>query len=407
MIPKRTFAAFTLLAILVLAVTSCSENPSSNRRPTPTPVPTLVKYEPATFKVARGSLLSDKTISGEIVPSKQDILFFRTAGMVSRLVVKSGDTVKKGDLLAELQVDDLLNQLQQAQIDMEVALAALDKSKNDHEYAAQKAQIDVNTAKARMDLAYLDVKNTADPDTDAKVLAHDRATINFTIAQQAYKAAQLALQQIQGTTSQKEEQAVERQKLVVQRLQALLSDRQIVAPYDGVILRVLFQAGGNVVAFNPAIEIGDPGDLVVRAKEDAKLVPSMDANTEVKLAFSSQPDVFHAIKYLPDFIPFNSSGNDRQTVFAQDYFYFTAPGDVSKSSLKLGATVSLTVVIGKRENVLLLPPAAIRNYRGLNFVIVQDGDKRRRVEISKVGLQTDANWEIEADLQPGDIVIGQ
>src|SRR5512146_688235 len=124
MTPKRAFAALAMLTLLVLAATSCSETPSSGRRSSPTPVPTLVKYDPAIFKVERGSLVSEKTISGEIVPAKQDILFFRSGGLVSRLVVKSGDMVKKGDLLAELQVDDVLNQLQQAQIDMDVAQSA-------------------------------------------------------------------------------------------------------------------------------------------------------------------------------------------------------------------------------------------------------------------------------------------
>lgn len=406
MINKRAFAAFAFLILLVLVVTACSETPSG-RRASPTPVPTLVKYEPAVFKVERGSLVSEKSFSGEIVPAKQEILFFRAAGLVSRVVVKSGDTVKKGDLLAELQVDDVLNQLQQAQIDMEVAQSALEKAKNDRDFAAQKAQFDVTSAKARLDLAYLDVKNTANPVKDAEILAHDRANLNFTIANQAYKTAQLNLQQIQAATSQKEEQAVERQKLVVQRLQSLLADRQIMAPYAGVVLRVTLQEGSQATAFIPAIEIGDPADLVVRAQPDSKLVPLMDRDTEVNLSFSSQSGTPHRINYLPDFIPFNNLVSDKQTAFAQDWMYFSPPADLARSDLKLGTSVDLTVVIGRRENVLLLPPAAIRNYRGLNFVIVQDGDRHRRVEISKVGLQTDKSWEIEADLQPGDLVIGQ
>ena len=86
--------------------------------------------------------------------------------------------------------------------------------------------------------------------------------------------------------------------------------------------------------------------------------------------------------------------------------YFSAPTDMPRDQLKLGAKVDLNVVIGRRENVLLLPPAAIRNYRGLSFVIVQNGERRQRVEITKIGLQTDERWEIEGDLQAGDLVVG-
>jgi hypothetical protein len=38
--------------------------------------------------------------------------------------------------------------------------------------------------------------------------------------------------------------------------------------------------------------------------------------------------------------------------------------------------------------LLLLPPAAIREYKGLYFVIVQDGERRRRVEINEIGLKS-------------------
>ena len=211
MIHKRTFAIAAILTILVALSSACASN-SSNRRTTPTPVPTLVKYEPSIFTVEKGGLVSEKSISGEIVPANQDMLFFRTSGMVSRLIVKTGDIVKKGDLLAELEVDDLLNQIQQSRIDLEVAQSALEKAKNDRDYAAKKAEIDLSIAQARLDMAKLDSDN-------AYGLAKDRAEINLRIAEENYKTAQLNVQQIGDATSLKEEQVVERQKLSVTRLE--------------------------------------------------------------------------------------------------------------------------------------------------------------------------------------------
>jgi len=62
--------------------------------------------------------------------------------------------------------------------------------------------------------------------------------------------------------------------------------------------------------------------------------------------------------------------------------------------------------MGRKDNILLLPPAAIRQYRGLNFVIILDGDKRRRVEINEIGLKTAERWEVSGDLKEGDKVLG-
>jgi multidrug efflux pump subunit AcrA (membrane-fusion protein) len=398
MIPKRFLAIAAILTIVVTLFSACESN-SPNRGATPTPVPTLVKYEPSIFTVERGGLVSQKSVIGEIVPANQDNLVFHTDGMVSRLVVKTGDMVKKGDLLAELQVDDVLNQLQQARIDLDVAQSALDKAKNDGQYAAQKAQIDVNVAQDRLDMARLDYINSYG-------LAKKRAEINLKIAEENLKTAQLNLQQIGATTSSKEEQVVERQKLAVTRLESLLADRQIIAPYDGVILRVTFTAGKQITAFSPAIDIGEPTDLVIRASPDTNLEGLIDRNTEVQFSFNGSSDQIHPVNYLPDFEPFSTIMADNQQIFTQDWMYFSAPTDVPKDQLKIGAKVNLNVIIGRRENVLLLPPAAIRNYRGLNFVIVQKGDRRQRVEITKIGLQTDDRWEIEGDLQEGDLVVG-
>ena len=382
------------------ATAAGAANGAPRRGGTPTPVPTLVRYEPAVFTVERGSILSSKSVNGEIVPSKQEILFFRTNGLVSRVTVSSGATVKKGDLLAEQQVEDVLNQLQQARIDLSVAQAAFEKAKSDRVYAADKAKIDLEVATHRRDLAKIDVNNSVG-------IARQRAQINLDIAEQNVKLAELNLKLAGDTSSLKEEQTVERQKLAVQRLELLLAERQIVAPFDGVILRVVISAGNQATAFNTAIEIGDPAELVVRSPSDSKLDTILNRDTEVLFSFTSTSKENKRVNFLPNFLPFNTAKDAKQTAFIASYNYFSIPGDIPRSQLKIGAAVILEVIIGRKDNVLLLPPAAVRSYRGLNFVIVQDGDRRRRVEISAVGLQTEKIWEIEADLKPGDRVIGQ
>lgn len=126
---------------------------------------------------------------------------------------------------------------------------------------------------------------------------------------------------------------------------------------------------------------------------------------EVNLTFSVEDTETHLVQYLPNFLPITPKEGQTGTA-AGEYLYFTAPQDIPQDQLEVGQSVNLTIVLGRKENVLLLPPAAIRNYRGLNFVIVQEGDRKRRVEIFKVGLESPERWEIEADLKEGDQVLG-
>ena len=80
--------------------------------------------------------------------------------------------------------------------------------------------------------------------------------------------------------------------------------------------------------------------------------------------------------------------------------------------LDMGDLVRITVLLERKDNVLWLPPQAIRTFEGRRFVVVQDGDIQRRVDV-KVGIESEDRIEIEAAteedidlLAVGRVVIG-
>jgi len=48
-------------------------------------------------------------------------------------------------------------------------------------------------------------------------------------------------------------------------------------------------------------------------------------------------------------------------------------------------SVSMIVVIGRKDEAMLLAPAAIREYRGQNFVIVLDGIGAEELKSTRLG----------------------
>lgn len=395
---KRNFA-LTAVCSALLFLTAC-QSMGGNGLVTPTPVPTLVSYEKAVYAVQRGSIVSDKKVNGEVVPSRQDDLYFSASGFVTRVKVKLGDAVKQGDLLAEMQVDDLLNQLQAANMDLALAQSALEKQQSQHTVEFQKAQIEVRLCEDRVELARLDLKNKTGDD-------YTRARLNLDMAVQSLTLAQLAAKQVESADDPAAVQAVERSQLTVDRVQALLAERRIVAPYDGIIIKNLSTLGKQAEAFQVMFTIGDPQQLVVRSPLDFTLREKMYKDTEVYITASANAGDQFKGTYLPNFLPFDAAKADKTAVLTQEYLYFTVPADLPKDLAQVGQIVSVTVILGRKDGVLLVPPAAVRTYRGLNFVIVLEGEKRRRVEITKIGLQTSDLVEIMADLKEGDKVLGQ
>ncbi len=241
---------------LVLSLAGCSA--LGGNSPTPTPLPQVVSTEQITFQVKKGPIVALRDIQGEVVPTRQDKLYFRASGFVDQINVKDGDMFKKGDILAELQVSDLLDQLQQAQIDLQVAQNNLNSDNLQRAYDIQQSESDAVIAQKQVDLATITLNNSAGSQREI-------AQINLDIAQEKLKTAQSWLALVQGRVNSDLEQVVQKNQLAVSRLEKQISDRRLIAPYDGVVLHIAVIPGMSVTAYDETVAmVGDPTDLVIQ-----------------------------------------------------------------------------------------------------------------------------------------------
>ena len=72
--------------------------------------------------------------------------------------------------------------------------------------------------------------------------------------------------------------------------------------------------------------------------------------------------------------------------------------------MRYNALLPTAIIIQEKEDALLLPPAAIREYGNRTFVLVKDGDYRREIDV-KLGIQTDTKVEILEGLEEGQEII--
>jgi hypothetical protein len=76
------------------------------------------------------------------------------------------------------------------------------------------------------------------------------------------------------------------------------------------------------------------------------------------------------------------------------------------SELELGDLGRVVVVLEEKQDVLWLPPEAIRTFQGRKFVVVQEEDRQRRVDV-RIGIESRERVEIVEGLEDGQIVVGQ
>jgi RND family efflux transporter MFP subunit len=100
-------------------------------------------------KVAREKLTENVSASGDVIADNSANLVFQTAGEVTEVNFKEGDTVKKGDIIAKLDTTLLYNNYLIAQANLRAAEATLDRVYDDlqgHETDESFTQIETRTA---------------------------------------------------------------------------------------------------------------------------------------------------------------------------------------------------------------------------------------------------------------------
>lgn len=111
-------------AIAGLLLSACVK--LGNSYPTPTPIPTPSHNNRQVYTVVRGTIDQQVKALGRVTAEQQAILYFHRAGRLYQLHVDTNQKVKKGDLLAEMDVSDLAQQVKAAEVQAQIAQLQVD-----------------------------------------------------------------------------------------------------------------------------------------------------------------------------------------------------------------------------------------------------------------------------------------
>jgi HlyD family secretion protein len=385
----------------VASLTSCAAG--SQFSATPTPLPQIVSAQQVVFTVERGPIISQREINSEIVPAHQDELYFSASGIINRVLVKPGDRFKKGDLLAELKLDDLVDRLQQAQIDLQVSQQNLAIDRFQTAYDLQQAESDAVIAEKQVALAQV-ARDSAG--ASEQVVAQ----LHLDIAQENAKTAEARLALVRAQVDAPLDQVVTRNQNAVDTLNRLIAERQLIAPYDGIVMVMGLIPGLQATAFATAALVGDPTQMVVQVPWDYELLNNVDASTKAYLYPTKQPEPSYPVKFIENFMPISNEQSGISESSSGDitinFLYFAISEDTPPDAIQVGQAVRLNVILGSKQDALLLSPAAIRGNDSFSYVIVLEDDYHRRVEVVSIGVKTVDKWEVIANLQAGDQILG-
>jgi HlyD family secretion protein len=195
---------------------------------------------------------------------------------------------------------------------------------------------------------------------------------------------------------------VEKAQLAVESLEGQMEDAQLIAPFDGQILSLNLQAGSQAEAFKTALILGDPTDLEITANLSAEDLAEMSIGQPAVIRLRSRPgdDLTGAVRQLPYPYSGGAAGEGDDDKSARISL------DDAAVELELGELATVVIVLEQKDDVLWLPPAAVRTFQGRTFVVIQEGDRQIRVDV-RVGIESDERAEIVEGAEEGDVVVGQ
>jgi len=364
------------------------------------------KIDPSKLgKVERGDLAKSVVATGKVEPITKVEIKSKASGIVKKLLVDAGDRVKRGQVLAELDKEEIEAHVAQAKAQEEAAEASLRATEADMERAKVDAEgPDVPTLKRAYERAQGMAKEGV-----VSVSALDDAQRAYELAVNKQNVAKAQLQVLHAKIGQAQAQ-VAQDRANLKQLEEQYSYTTVESPIDGVVLSRDVEVGDAVSSIlvlgssaTLIMTLGDISEVYVKGKVDESDIGKVYLGQPARIKVESFKDKTFNGK-VTKISPMGVE-KDNVTTF-EVRVSINNPG----GELKAAMTANAEIILEEHKNVLQIPEGSI----------LYDKDKKASVEVpdpkgkegkSKVavniGISNGAKTELLSGLKEGDQVVLQ
>jgi HlyD family secretion protein len=390
--PKLIFLGLAGLLLVIILVASTG----ALRKPKPIPPEKLVASE-------KGDIARSVVARGKIEPLSKVEVKSKANGIIKALMVDVGDRVTEGQILAELDKEDLQAQVREA------------KATREGEEANLQAAIAAE-AKARIEAANPDLEFSRRDYERAQGLFKEKIASQQQLddANRAYEVArnhQQLLDATVETASAQVEQArarVDAAKASLDRAEETLSYATIRAPIAGIVLSRPTEVGDAVSsilnlgsAATLIITLGDVSSVYIKGEVDEADIGKAACGQHVRTKVESFPtESFEGLVKRID--PMGKEQNNVTT------FEVRVTISNPDGKLRVNMTANAEIVLEEHKQVLLVPEAAL----------VYDKDKKPSVQLLdstakpgwrkvpiKIGISNGQRTEVLEGVKAGDKLV--
>jgi len=355
--------------------------------------------------VEHGDLARSVVATGKIEPLAKVEVKSKASGIVEKIFADYGDRVKQGQVLVELDKEQLRARVAEARANLQAAEAAVESAQATYERNVVDAQ--------GPDVPFL--KSTAERQRKLEV----EGLVSMAVAEDAEKSYQLAVnKQLSAQRNVAVSRAeVARAKAQVAQMQAALDNAEedlrnstIVSPMDGLVLSRDVEVGDAVSSIlilgsqaTNIMTLGDVSEVYVKGKVDESDISKVYLGQPARISVESLKDR----KFMGKVTKISPLGVEKENVTT---FEVRVSIQNPTGELKANMSANAEIILEEKNNVLMVPEAAVIYDKDRHtFLETPDpGSKTGRRRLSaKLGISNGVKTELIEGLKEGQQVILQ
>jgi len=339
-----------------------------------------------TESVTRGNVEKTVVASGSVESVNEVDVGAQASGKITKLYVKLGQEIKKGEMIADIDSTTQINTL--------------------------------NTKKAALVSyqAQLKAKKTA---YDVALSSYNRLSKLYTQKATSLDSLNTAKSTLDNAKAEMEaiEANIKQAEIEVNTAETNVGYTKITAPMDGTVISVPVSEGQTVNANQTTptiVTIADLSKMKIKPEISEGDITKVKAGQEVSFTIlSDSQTVYHSVIDSVD--PANTTTSDSSSTSSLSsssssttsaiYYYANVLIDNPDRTLRIGMTTENNIKIANAKDVLLVSNMAIQKRDGKSFVNVLNDKNQPEPREVETGVQNDFQTEIKSGLNEGEKVI--
>lgn len=344
-----------------------------------------------------------RTIRGDglIYPRQQAAIVPKITAPIKKTFVQRGSKVKAGQLLVELENQDLAGAATESRATYDQAQATYETTaRATVPQELQKAELDAKAAKDALDAQQAVFENRQRLFREGAIAEKDvnDARANLSQARTTYETAQKKLDDLRSFAHDQELKAAAAQRDAAkghfESAQAQLGYSRITSPIDGVVTDLPLYAGEMPPSGQPLITVMDTSQVIARTHVSQAEAAELKVGDEANIIGPGNIPVAARVTQIS---PALDAANTTVEVWVQ--------ADNKEGTLRPGTSVKVEIIAQTVSNALVIPEKAVlTSPAGASFAIVIDQNNvphRRKIT---VGIRDGGKAQVTDGLDSGQRV---